>query len=170
MHGGPHLSKFRRRRSRTEPWDSIDQRLGEEKEPAKTLRRGKYRRGKRMSCFFFYFCLNVQESPSFSESSYHYNIISSFFEIFNADCFWSFLLFLALFLFLKVKVAQSCPTFCDPMDYTFHGILQARILEWVAFPFSRGCSQPRERTQVSRIAGRFFTSEATREGQEYWSG
>ena len=39
---------------------------------------------------------------------------------------------------LKVKVAQSCPTPCDPMDYTVHGILQARILEWVAFPFSRG--------------------------------
>ena len=36
----------------------------------------------------------------------------------------------------KVKVAQSCPTLCNPMDYTAHGILQARILEWVAFPFS----------------------------------
>ena len=40
------------------------------------------------------------------------------------------------------------------MDYTVHGILQARILEWVALPFSRGCSQPRDRTQVSCIAGR----------------
>ena len=39
---------------------------------------------------------------------------------------------------VKVKVAQSCPTLCDPMDYTVCGILQARILEWVAFPFSRG--------------------------------
>ena len=54
----------------------------------------------------------------------------------------------------KVKVAQSCPTLCNPMDYTAHGILQARILEWVAFPFSWGSSQPRDRTQVSRIAGR----------------
>ena len=44
----------------------------------------------------------------------------------------------------KVKVAQSCLTLCDPMDYTAHGILQARILEWVAFPFSRGSSQPRD--------------------------
>ena len=52
---------------------------------------------------------------------------------------------------------------CDPMDYTVHGILQARILEWVAFPFSRGSSQPRDRTQVCCIAGRFFTSWATRE-------
>ena len=56
------------------------------------------------------------------------------------------------------------------MDYTVHGILQARILEWVAFPFSRGSFQPRDWTQVSRIAGRFFTSWATREAQEYWSG
>ena len=71
---------------------------------------------------------------------------------------------------MKVKVAQSCPTLCDPRDYTVHGILQARILEWVAFPFSRGSSQPRDRTQVSRITGGFFTSWPTREAQEYWSG
>ena len=62
-----------------------------------------------------------------------------------------------------VKVTQLCPTLCNPMDYTVHEILQARILEWVAFPFSRGSSQPRDRTQVSHIAGRFFTSWATRE-------
>ena len=61
----------------------------------------------------------------------------------------------------EVKVAQSCPTLCDPVDYTVHGILQARILEWGAFPFSRGSSQPRDRTQVSRIANRFFTSWTT---------
>ena len=59
---------------------------------------------------------------------------------------------------LKVKIAQSCLTLCDPMDSTVHGILQARILEWVAFPFSRGSSQPRYQTQVSGIAGGFFTS------------
>ena len=46
-------------------------------------------------------------------------------------------------LLMKVKFAQSCPTLCHPMDYTVHGILQARILEWVAFPVSRGSSQPR---------------------------
>ena len=44
----------------------------------------------------------------------------------------------------KVKVAQSCPTLCNPMDYTVHGIVQARILEWVAFLFSGGSSQPRD--------------------------
>ena len=54
--------------------------------------------------------------------------------------------------------SQSCPTLWDPMDYIVRGILQARILEWVAFPFSRESSQPRDRTQVSRIAGEFFTN------------
>ena len=52
---------------------------------------------------------------------------------------------------------------CDPMDYTVHGILQARILEWVAFPFSRGSSPPRNRTGVSGLAGRFFTNWTIRE-------
>ena len=59
---------------------------------------------------------------------------------------------------LKVKVAQLCLTL-RPMDYTVHGILQARILEWVAFPFSRGSSQPKDQTQVSHISGRFFTAK-----------
>ena len=68
-------------------------------------------------------------------------------------------------LLVKVKseseVAQSCPTLCDPVDCSpqgssFHGILQARILEWVAISFSRGSSRPRNQTQVSRIVGRRF--------------
>ena len=63
-----------------------------------------------------------------------------------------------LYLKVKMKVAQLCLTLCDPMDYTVHGILQARILEWVAFPFSGGLSQPVNWTQVSCIAGGFFTS------------
>ena len=67
---------------------------------------------------------------------------------------------------VRVKVAQSCPSLCYPMDYTVHRILQARILEWVAISFSRGSSQPRDRTQVSHIAGGFFTSWATGEA---WS-
>ena len=62
---------------------------------------------------------------------------------------------------------------CNPMDYTVHGILLARILEWVAIPFSRGSSQPRDQTQVSCITGGFFTSWAIRKSQyaEYitWS-
>ena len=62
------------------------------------------------------------------------------------------------------EVAQSCPTLCDPVDCgppgsSVHGILQARILEWVAISFSRGSSQLRDWTQVSRIAGRRFNLE-----------
>ena len=69
---------------------------------------------------------------------------------------------------LHVCVAQSCPTLCHPMDCSLpgspvHGILQARILEWVAISFSRGSFQPRDQTQVSCIAGRFFIIWATRE-------
>ena len=69
-----------------------------------------------------------------------------------------------------VKVAQSCTTLCDSMDCSLpgssiHRILQARILEWVAIPFPRGSSQPRDQTQVSPIAGRFFIVWATREAQ-----
>ena len=60
--------------------------------------------------------------------------------------------------------AQSCPTLCDPMDYSLpgssiHGIFQARMLEWVAMPSSRGTSQPRDQTHISCIAGRFLTTE-----------
>ena len=62
----------------------------------------------------------------------------------------------------KVKSeSESCShvlLFVTPMDHTDHGTLQARILEWVAVPFSRGFSQPRDQTQVSHTAGRFFTS------------
>ena len=69
---------------------------------------------------------------------------------------------------------ESHSVLSDPLQprglYTVHGILQARILEWVAFPFSRGSSQPRDQTQDSHITGGFFTSWAAREVQEYWSG
>ena len=63
-------------------------------------------------------------------------------------------------------VAQSCPTLCDPMDCdppgsSVHGILQARILEWLAVPFSRGSPWPRDQTWVSCNADRFFTGWAT---------
>ena len=63
---------------------------------------------------------------------------------------------------MKVLVAQSCPTFCDPVGYSppgssVHGILQAGILMWVAMPFFRGSSQPRDRSWVSCTAGRFLT-------------
>ena len=60
-----------------------------------------------------------------------------------------------------VKVSQSCPTLCylcSPPGSSLHGILQARVLEWVAISFSRGSSRPRDQTQVSCIPGGFFTS------------
>ena len=68
----------------------------------------------------------------------------------------------------RSELAQSCTTLCDPMDCSLsgssvHGILQARILAWVAISSSRGSSQPRNRTQVSLIAGKHFTIWATRE-------
>ena len=69
---------------------------------------------------------------------------------------------------MYVLVAQLCLTVCNPMDCSppgssVHGTLQAKILEWVATSFSRGCSQPRDWTQVTFIASRFFTIWATRE-------
>ena len=72
------------------------------------------------------------------------------------------------FQFQGVKVAQSCLTLCNAMDYTVLGILQARILEWVAVSFSRRSSQCRNQTQVSHIAGGFFTICATREAPKSW--
>ena len=64
----------------------------------------------------------------------------------------------------EVKVAQSCPALCDPMDYRVHGTLQARILEWVGFPFSRGSSQPRHRTQVSLLHYRQILYQLSHKG------
>ena len=60
---------------------------------------------------------------------------------------------------VKVKVAQLRLTLCDPKDYTIHGILQARILDWVAVPFSRGSSQPRDRTQPPALQVDSFPAE-----------
>ena len=81
-----------------------------------------------------------------------------FFYSFKSSC---------AYIFKSEKVAQSCPVLCEPTDYTVHEILQARILEWVVFPFSRGSSQPRDQIQISHTAGGFFTSWATREAHIY---
>ena len=72
-----------------------------------------------------------------------------------------------------VLFAQSCPTFCDPMicgppDSSVHWILQARTLEWVAIPFSKGSSQHRHGARVSWIAGKFFTIWNKREAPVVW--
>ena len=69
--------------------------------------------------------------------------------------------------YIWIGEIQLCATLCDPMDYSLpgssvHGTLRARILEWVAIPFSRESSQPKDWTQVSHIAGQFFITWATR--------
>ena len=71
---------------------------------------------------------------------------------------------------VKQKWSRSRSVMPDSLQLHSPGILQARILEWVAFPFPRGSSQPRDRIQVSCTAGGFFTHWTTREAQEYWSG
>ena len=83
---------------------------------------------------------------------------------------WVGLLFSKLWVSEVSEAAQSCPTLCDPVDCSppgssIHGILQARIMEWVAISFSRGSSWSRDRTQVSCIAGRRFNLWATREAK-----
>ena len=76
---------------------------------------------------------------------------------------------------IKVLVSQSCPALWEPMDCSLpessvYGILQARIMEWVAIHFYRGSSWPTDRTQVSCIAGIFFTVWATREAPRWQKG
>ena len=85
----------------------------------------------------------------------------------NVWCYCPFLTYLSLFSYEsdKVLVTQSCPTLCNPMDCSpsgsyVHGILQARILEYVAMPSSRGSSQLGDQSQVSHIVGWFFTTWA----------
>ena len=71
---------------------------------------------------------------------------------------------------MKMLVVQLCLTLCNPVDplgSSVHGILQARVLEWVAIPFSRGSSQPRDQPLVSCIADRFFIVWATREAHSF---
>ena len=83
------------------------------------------------------------------------------------NCVFFYLLFLEQSMMYDsciCPVTQSCPTVCNPMDCrlpgsSVHGILQARILEWVAISFSRGSSQPRDITCISCLVGRFFTTE-----------
>ena len=70
-------------------------------------------------------------------------------------------------LVTKSRQIPVTPMDCSLPDSSVHGIFQARILEWVAILFYRGSSRPRDQTQVSCIAGRFFTTWATREGKSY---
>ena len=72
---------------------------------------------------------------------------------------------------VKVKVSQLCPNLWNPLDCTVHGILQARILKWVAFPFSRRSFQLQGiEPRSPALQEDYLPSWATRESQEYWSG
>ena len=105
-------------------------------------------------CIFVFVCsLGIE---SFSWLSYNWHL----FQVYNI---------MVQYLYESSEsVSHWRLTLCNPMDCSppgssVHGILQARILEWVAIPFSRASSQPRNQTEVSCIADRFLTSWATRE-------
>ena len=95
--------------------------------------------------------------------NYHFFFVVKTFTIYFLSEVQVYRETLTIITIVKVKVTQSCLSLCNPMDYTVHGTLHARVLEWRAFPFSIGSSQPRDQTRVSWLAGRFFTSWATRE-------
>ena len=86
--------------------------------------------------------------------------------LYNTVCLYSGVLHndsIYIYIYVTKLLPQPCPALCPPMECSLpsssvHGILQARILEWVATSFSRGSSPPRDQTQVSCIAGRFFTN------------
>ena len=132
--------------------------------------------GRLLSFFFFFFGVNKMFLRFPNKYQEALNIYSSHTQVVLAvilHCLlkdhasWSDVR-LVVIQVVYSKVAQSCLTLCDPMDCSlpgssFHGILQERILEWVAISFSRGSSWPRDGTQVSCIAGRFFTIWSTRE-------
>ena len=71
---------------------------------------------------------------------------------------------LSVLLCFCFKVTQSCPNLCNPLNYTVHGILQARIRQWVAFSFSRGSAQPRDQTQVSDVGVRQILYQLSHKG------
>ena len=107
----------------------------------------------------------ISLEPYFLSRSVYLNcwvsLPSWFFLIVYFLCLGNLRVVVGIMMDLYVSVAQSRPTLCDPMncsppDHSVHGILQARIPEWVAISFSRGSSLLRDQTQVSCIAGRFF--------------
>ena len=87
-------------------------------------------------------------------------------KLFSSSLFSAIRVLSSAYPKVKVKVVQSWSTLCNPMDYTVHGFLQARILEWAAVPFSRGSFESRDWTQVFHISSGFFTSWDIRESQD----
>ena len=109
------------------------------------------------------FNIPQEPNPYYSSCRYEKHEIQDIFKGKTASVFR-----FALSIAVVVLAAQSCPTLCNPIDCSplgpsVHEILQARILEWIVFPFSRGSSQPRDQIRVSCIAGSFFNVWATRE-------
>ena len=118
--------------------------------------------------FVQFFCIfqNVLETLKVSLSAQERGVQSH--GVFKTRCVLKFLYLSECYCFCMWLKTQSCPTLCDPMDcsppgFSVHGILQARILEWVAMSSSRGSSWSRDQTQASCIAGGFFTVWATGE-------
>ena len=106
---------------------------------------------------FFFSAKRCLQIPTFQ------NIILFLWENGWKSVFWNFMLTqIVIFLDWKMSMWKWKPILCNPMNCKVHEILQTRILEWVVFPFFRASSQPGDWTQVSCIAGRFFTSWATR--------
>ena len=120
-------------------------------------------------------CLKFWKPQAVSEYAHLTNSFAS--RCFSNYLWWrisSFLFFFFSFLKKFLLVAQFCLTFCDPKDCRWpsssvHGILQARMLEWVASPFSRRSSWSRDEILVSHIAGGFFNSWGTREPKKDFS-
>ena len=126
-------------------------------------------------CQVAFHCMDIPHLFMYSHVHGHLGVSSfkylcSSFNSFRIKLVWTFLYKCfcrhSFNFSVKVLVAQLCPTLCDSTDCSppgssVHGILQARILEWVAMPFCRGSSQPRDQTQVSCTAGKFFTVWAT---------
>ena len=125
---------------------------------------------KMVTTFFNWIMIDSQYCDSFRCTSRWFSYIYNLFQIIFhyrlvQDIEYCSLCYAVNPYCLKVKVAQSCLTLGNPMDYTVYGIL--RIQEWVAYPFSSRSSQPRNQTRVSCIAGGFFTNWAIREVPYY---
>ena len=124
-----------------------------------------------VECHFLLQCMKVKSESEVAQARpflyphfYLYAYISQIVKDIQGKEFHWFLKNDSIIFYMKMKVlfAQLCLTFCDPMDYSppgsfVHGIPQARILEWVAIPFSRVSSRPRDQAWVSCTAGGFFT-------------
>ena len=124
---------------------------------------------------FSYPSLSVQKCQTSSWSSWWSTQFMLKVISLSSGHFATVLVFSFLFIFFcsmnSLPSQVSCSVVSDSLHRLYiHGILQARTLEWVASPFPRGSSQPREPTRVSCITDRFFTSWATKEAQQYWSG